>query len=112
MRGTTKINDISHSSLCISIHVPREGDDSFCLEVAFTRAISIHVPREGDDSSRIRQCESLLAISIHVPREGDDDSHGRTFLRTGISIHVPREGDDVLVAEKIVDDQHFNPRPP
>ena len=51
-------------------------------------------------------------ISIHVPREGDDDYFTSCLPSPQISIHVPREGDDVLVPEKIVDYQHFNPRPP
>ena len=34
-------------------------------------AISIHVPREGDDSGQMQR-QHLTWISIHVPREGDD----------------------------------------
>ena len=34
----------------ISIHVPREGDDSLTACAPSTTRISIHVPREGDDT--------------------------------------------------------------
>ena len=34
---------------CISIHVPREGDDGRAAPVSPWGDISIHVPREGDD---------------------------------------------------------------
>ena len=33
----------------ISIHVPREGDDSVEYRAPYVDTISIHVPREGDD---------------------------------------------------------------
>ena len=55
--------------------------------------ISIHVPREGDDSPTA--CPAALwIISIHVPREGDDSPELPILAEFPISIHVPREGDD------------------
>ena len=117
VRGTTLSDAVRYAVFLISIHVPREGDDS----VRFTRApfekISIHVPREGDDSSACPDCVAAnqfqstspvrgttgpghlagkpAPISIHVPREGDDPGRGHPPRgNLAISIHVPREGDD------------------
>ena len=56
--------------------------------------ISIHVPREGDDTMKISGFD-IVTISIHVPREGDDMYHSTRLFLQNISIHVPREGDDV-----------------
>ena len=37
----------------ISIHVPREGDDHYGVDIGHAEStISIHVPREGDDRGR------------------------------------------------------------
>ena len=58
--------------IIISIHVPREGDDSEIKSSVKNTAISIHVPREGDDQEASERINELATISIHVPREGDD----------------------------------------
>ena len=55
----------------ISIHVPREGDDSPTACPAALWIISIHVPREGDDSPEL-PILAVFPFSIHVPRVGDD----------------------------------------
>ena len=50
MRGTTGAAvNIDNDPRRISIHVPREGDDSIAAQKLGERDISIHVPREGDD---------------------------------------------------------------
>ena len=62
--------------------------------------ISIHAPREGDDTTE-KTSSSDLYISIHAPREGDDRRELRLrVLGSGISIHAPREGDDALLSHR------------
>ena len=39
----------------ISIHAPREGDDSALISLRPLTDISIHAPREGDDTQPIWQ---------------------------------------------------------
>ena len=56
--------------------------------------ISIHVPREGDDTLFGEEADDVVEISIHVPREGDDWLPIGRPIELRISIHVPREGDD------------------
>ena len=75
--------------------------------------ISIHVPREGDDSRCRHRHRPVRPISIHVPREGDDSGFGFQLLHVrAISIHVPREGDDAQDLIAWWQDEYFNPRPP
>ena len=78
----------------ISIHAPREGGDTFDIQVDDITGISIHAPREGGDSRRVifrplseifqstppargatvvvTACQQGIQISIHAPREGGD----------------------------------------
>ena len=85
-RGTTTTS----SSVClptkISIHVPREGDDTnyFCKKRLCI--ISIHVPREGDDGKVIFRVRETRPISIHVPREGDDSKCDGKYIAFSCNI--------------------------
>ena len=101
----------------ISIHVPREGDDSTGhWRSCCAACISIHVPREGDDRSGVagpdgpqyfyprpprggRRRPSLAATSRSYfyprpPRGGRRGGLRKSRRKRNISIHVPREGDD------------------
>ena len=49
MRGTTAAEVNIRLGVAISIHVPREGDDTNTVANGMLMIISIHVPREGDD---------------------------------------------------------------
>ena len=100
----------------ISIHAPRGGSDSSCIQppcpcVYFNPrspwgerpdsggktsaqiAISIHAPRGGSDSVF---CSLLpdTPISIHAPRGGSDFDVLTDKGRIIISIHAPRGGSD------------------
>ena len=56
MRGTTQWTPDTATSLYISIHVPRAGDDADeRLGVHRILDISIHVPRAGDDTAYPRK---------------------------------------------------------
>ena len=119
-RGTTKDSLACLGAIEISIHVPREGDDTRSWH---TSARSGHFyprpPRGGrhytiplppvtkkflstsparGTTPRRKPGFHRPRISIHVPREGDDahccDKCGKLI----ISIHVPREGDDLVAA--------------
>ena len=78
---------------------------------AVDNKISIHVPREGDDSVEYR-APYVDTISIHVPREGDDLPFRPVPRSRPISIHVPREGDDWDLLRLSHYQMYFNPRPP
>ena len=106
----------------ISIHVPREGDDSTMSSTMSTSSnFNPRPPRGGRQAASLRRWQERqfqstspargttcrhgrharrASISIHVPREGDDvcKFHGCRALI--ISIHVPREGDDVCGSGK------------
>ena len=71
MRGTTRFRGGAVRHHQISIHVPREGDDSDSYFISGSKTISIHVPREGDDSDSY-VISGSKTISIHAPLEGDD----------------------------------------
>ena len=71
-RGTTRFDYPGDSANNISIHVPREGDDTVTNLKNKMVNISIHVPREGDDLALPLSDQPETGISIHVPREGDD----------------------------------------
>ena len=62
---------------------PRGGRQ--CVKYSPTKHpfISIHVPREGDDTG-MDESPACKAISIHVPREGDDMDNN-AFLRLNIA---------------------------
>ena len=78
----------------ISIHVPREGDDSCAPPlINASHGFQSTSPARGTTSREQGDPEDL-SISIHVPREGDDPRRESQPPGQWISIHVPREGDD------------------
>ena len=88
------------------------GTTNYCAPIVIDEEISIHVPREGDDSpggaaparSRLFQSTSpVRGTTLNISFAGD---------RPEISIHVPREGDDKSGLIPAACKSHFNPRPP
>ena len=75
--------------------------------------ISIHVPREGDDSLK-SYCPVITCLfqSTSPVRGTTARCEIIVIFRSDISIHVPREGDDVTVSRSTSMKSHFNPRPP
>ena len=96
-RGATVLYTGPLTSLCISIHAPREGSDFPSVPTgAGSDNFYPRSPR-GERHKLSGKLELLLNnISIHAPREGSDPS-GRAFVirRERISIHAPREGSDI-----------------
>ena len=68
----TLFNTNNYKGFCISIHIPRVGDDGNGGKLSHSVAISIHIPRVGDDRGRARAVGRDIEISIHIPRVGDD----------------------------------------
>ena len=96
----------------ISIHVPREGDDTGLEIENPDLKISIHVPREGDDGGRKSMTpfrETFLSTS---PARGTTVFDSIWQYRINISIHVPREGDDMVSWRGLRKSSNFYPRPP
>ena len=118
VRGTTQGRAASSSAAAISIHVPRERDDTLHWDKDKRRyIISIHVPRERDDPKAndlissadfLFQSTSLVRGTTAPPaHDPPGDAFQSTSLVRGtthllnkssagdvISIHVPRERDD------------------
>ena len=93
-RGTTKYGMDSSTAFAISIHVPREGHDSFQLGSRMMPSyFNPRAPRGARQLLRLSR-RNRQPISIHVPREGHDDNINLGIAQTQISIHVPREGHD------------------
>ena len=89
VRGTTGRDDANQGGACISIHVPRAGDDLAVESVVNRFAISIHVPRAGDDPSASGGANCLHNFNPRPPCGGRRQKS--CLLRSG---------------------QNFNPRPP
>ena len=83
------------------------------LQVAFgVSCISIHVPREGDDSAG-RCVGAPVALFLSTsPARGTTTAAGLCTNPTTISIHVPREGDDAQTGAEYNPPLYFYPRPP
>ena len=64
------------------------------LVIVGERDISIHVPREGDDSNIVFPSSFLLLFQSTSPARGTTTSDTQIIQMEAISIHVPREGDD------------------
>ena len=54
----------------ISIHAPREGGDTFDIQVDDITGISIHAPREGGDDQRIFDGGVSVYFNPRPPRGG------------------------------------------
>ena len=74
--------------------------------------ISIHVPREGDDSWRTSPGHSPTTFQSTSPVRGTTLKIYDTPKELTISIHVPREGDDYFFLRGPLRVKNFNPRPP
>ena len=74
--------------------------------------ISIHVPREGDDSAL--RCEAFSGVLFQStsPVRGTTEMAKDLRQKAKISIHVPREGDDWRGRPWSTPQSYFNPRPP
>ena len=94
-RGTTSQDGQREAYRHISIHVPREGDDSRLGDLSIvTVTISIHVPREGDDVKGDVKLKAPCDFYPRPPRGGRRATASYQWMSATISIHVPREGDD------------------
>ena len=123
------------STVQISIHVPRVGDDilsTFCLfrPIYFNprppcggrphvltaylahEPISIHVPRVGDDVTNNRHCGNVVLFQSTSPVWGTTTALIAGDRYNIISIHVPRVGDDQISTRSTLVLSNFNPRPP
>ena len=74
--------------------------------------ISIHVPREGDDHRRLQGLDGTWQFQSTSPVRGTTILHVCGVSQHNISIHVPREGDDIDIQKTSQKPMHFNPRPP
>ena len=94
VRGTTQGETNLIGIHVISIHVPREGDDS-CrgLVVPGMTSFQSTSPVRGTTVEERKRCgkESFQSTS---PVRGTTRGDKVPAVHVGISIHVPREGDD------------------
>ena len=112
-RGTTRRCGCRHSPLHISIHVPREGDDShFSAHSGQTKTFQSTSPARGTTSGVCRIGNSLV-ISIHVPREGDDEAANlRRWQERQFQSTSPARGTTFFDELGRMTLENFNPRPP
>ena len=74
--------------------------------------ISIHVPREGDDSADPVTAAASEKFQSTSPARGTTTLDVSSGQPRPISIHVPREGDDGMQHLGDAFQVNFNPRPP
>ena len=111
-RGTTTPLKNVFVSTSISIHVPREGHDSFSFcRVGAACDFNPRAPR-GARLKLILKCGTIGRISIHVPREGHDCRPTITApTSTNFNPRAPRGArQEYRLTAQIVKD--FNPRAP
>ena len=78
----------------ISIHAPREGCDSSCLQNSLPRRFQSTHPARGATLGEQQGCPSMRFQSTH-PARGATSKVDLVFQQAKISIHAPREGCDL-----------------
>ena len=96
----------------ISIHVPREGHDSWLLTTKNARnRFQSTCPARGT-TCPVRPDERMMLFQSTCPARGTTFKYLRRAHMTPISIHVPREGHDGIFIWLLMRITDFNPRAP
>ncbi len=74
--------------------------------------ISIHAPREGSDTFVVELAAEVQVFQSTLPVRGATGAETKGEQINWISIHAPREGSDRLYPRCVGPGRYFNPRSP
>ena len=111
--GMTAIQTQLASCCCVSIHIPRVGDDLDLIAVDTINERFQSTSPVWGMTQNVADCFSCLDISIHIPRVGDDIASltlGPDYER--FQSTSPVWGMTGKMQKKYISKYDFNPHPP